>query len=57
MCKPNIHKSGQAFYNLKKSGLINQPIPIPPIEEQKRIVAKIEQLLPLCNDIEKLVNK
>ena len=36
MCKPNIHKSGQAFYNLNKSGLIEQPIPIPPIEEQQR---------------------
>ena len=56
MCKPNIHKSGQAFYNLKKSGLIEQPIPIPPIEEQQRIVDKIEQLLPLCNDIENLIN-
>ena len=56
MCKPNINKSGQAFYNLKKSGLIKQPIPVPPIEEQKRIVEKIEQLLPLCNDIDNLVN-
>ena len=45
-CKPNIHKSGQAFYNLKKSGFIEQPICIPPIEEQHRIVAKIEEILP-----------
>lgn len=45
-CKPNIHKSGQAFYNLKKSGFIEQPICLPPIEEQHRIVAKIEELLP-----------
>lgn len=45
-CKPNIHKSGQAFYNLKKSGFIEQPICIPPIEEQHRIVDKIEELLP-----------
>lgn len=57
MCKPNIHKSGQAFYNLKKSGLILQPIPLPPLEEQQRIVDKIEQLLPLCNDIEKLISE
>lgn len=55
MCKPNIHKSGQAFYNLKKSGLILQPIPLPPIEEQQRIVDKLEQLLPLCNDIDNLI--
>lgn len=36
--------------------LRNYYIPIPPIEEQQRIVDKIEQLLPLCNDIENLVN-
>ena len=45
-CKPNIHKSGQAFYNLKKSGFVEQPICLPPIKEQHRIVAKIEELLP-----------
>lgn len=57
MCKPNIHKSGQAFYNLKKSGLILQPIPLPPIEEQQRIVNKLEQLLPICEDIEQLIKE
>lgn len=57
MCKPNINKSGQAFYNLRKSGLEKQPIPIPPLEEQQRIVEKLEQLLPLCNEIEKLVSE
>lgn len=28
----------------------------PSIEEQQRIIDRIEQLLPLCNDVEKLVN-
>ena len=51
-CKPNIHKSGQAFYNLKKSGFIEQPICVPPLAEQKRIVAKIEELLPLIDRYE-----
>ncbi|MDX8420170.1 restriction endonuclease subunit S [Stecheria sp. CLA-KB-P133] len=54
MCKPNIHKSGQAFYNLKKSGLVTQPLPLPPIEEQQRIVDKLDQLLPLCEQLEKM---
>lgn len=51
MCAPNIHKSGQAFYNLKKSGLIEQPIPLPPIEEQQRIVEILDKLLPLCDGL------
>lgn len=44
MCKPNINKSGQAFYNLKKTGLLEQPIAIPPIDEQRAIVNKIEKI-------------
>ena len=55
MCKPNIHKSGQAFYNLKKSGLVTQPLPLPPIEEQQRIVDKLDQLLPLCEGLEAMI--
>lgn len=51
-CKPNIHKSGQAFYNLKKTCFVEQPICIPPLDEQKRIVAKIEELLPLIDRYE-----
>ena len=56
-CKPNIHKSGQAFYNLKKSGFIEQPICVPPLAEQKRIVAKIEELLPLIDRYEQAWSK
>lgn len=32
-------------------------ISYPPLEEQQRIVATIEQLIPLCDDIEKVVNQ
>ena len=56
-CKPNIHKSGQAFYNLKKSGFIEQPICVPPLAEQKRIVVKIEELLPHIDRYEKAWSK
>lgn len=56
-CKPNIHKSGQAFYNLKKSGFIEQPICVPPLAEQKRIVAKIEELFPYIDRYERAWRK
>lgn len=56
-CKPNIHKSGQAFYNLKKSGFIEQPICVPPLAEQKRIVAKIEELFPYIDRYEQAWSK
>ena len=42
--------------SVKVPHLLNLMIPLPPFEEQNRIVDKIEQLLPLCNDIERLVN-
>lgn len=41
---------------LNSKSLDNLMIPLPPIEEQKRIVDKLETLLPLCNDISKLIN-
>ena len=42
---------------LNSKSLKELMIPLPPLEEQQRIIDKIEQLLPLCNDIEKLVNR
>ena len=39
---------GGAQPNISKEKIVNSLIPIPPLAEQKRIVAKIEELLPLC---------
>ena len=37
--------------------MINLPIPLPPLSEQKRIVAKIEELMPLVDRYEKAWSK
>ena len=50
-CKSIANKSGQAFWNMSRQKLMDLAIPIPPLAEQKRIVAKIEQLL---GEIDKL---
>ena len=42
--KSITNKSGQAFYNIGKERLATTLIPIPPKEEEHRIVIKIEEL-------------
>ena len=46
LCRSITNKSGQAFYNLSREKLMAILVPIPPLEEQKRIVAKIEEIMP-----------
>lgn len=47
-------KSGQAFYNLGKERLIQLIVPIPPIDEQCRIIKAIEQFSPLIKEYDVL---
>ena len=48
---------GMAQMNINQAILKQTPIPIPPVEEQKRIVKKIEQLLSLVDRYEEAWNK
>ena len=50
-----INDTNGYISNITNEILNNLLIPLPPIEEQQRIVDKIEQLLPLVDDIEKLI--
>lgn len=43
--------AGGAQPNISKEKIVISLIPLPPLEEQKRIVAKIEKLLPYCNQL------
>jgi type I restriction enzyme S subunit len=44
--------AGAAQPNISKEKIIQTIVPLPPLAEQKRIVAKIDQLMSLCNTLE-----
>lgn len=44
LCQTLTNKSGQAFYNLSRTKLLNAIIPLPPLAEQQRIVKKVKGL-------------
>ncbi len=50
MFKNQVYSEVQGITRVRTSlkKLMNYIIPLPPLEEQKRIVSKIEELLPLC---------
>lgn len=44
--------AGGAQPNISKYKIVRTPAPLPPLEEQKRIVAKVDQLMALCDELE-----
>ena len=47
------NSTGTATPIINKTAWGNLIIPLPPLAEQKRIVAKIEELLPYCDQLVK----
>ena len=43
--------AGGAQPNISKEKIVNTIFPFPPLPEQKRIIAKIEEIIPLCNKL------
>ena len=48
---------GVAYPAINDKNLLNAPIPIPPIEEQKAIVEKVNALMGLCDSLEQEVKQ
>lgn len=48
----NAHRKGIGISNMSSKSLAMIPFPLPPIEEQSRIVAKIDELMALCDKLE-----
>lgn len=46
--------AGAAQPNISREKIVATPIPLPPPPEQHRIVAKIDQLMARCDELEKL---
>ena len=48
----NIKGSGMTVSGIRQTELLNMLVPVPPLAEQHRIVAKVDQLMSLCDELE-----
>jgi len=53
----SLVKGGMTVQSLKYSEFEQQPFPIPPLLEQHRIVAKVDELMSLCDELEQRQQK
>ena len=51
------YNDGKKQSNLKKIQILSCPIPLPPFEEQQRIVAKVYELFGLCDSLKNKIEK
>jgi type I restriction enzyme S subunit len=49
--------SGTTVRHTSPDKVLTVPFPLPPLEEQKRIVAKVDQLMDLCDELEAKLNQ
>lgn len=50
----NQHRKGVGISNMSSKALASIAFPLPPLPEQRRIVAKVDQLMSQCDELEKL---
>ena len=55
--KSNISSGGGSAGNFNLGRIRSFPIPFPPLEEQKEIVATIEKLFTICDELESEINR
>ncbi len=53
----NKYRKGMGISNLSSTALSMIPIPLPPLSEQKEILAKVNQFFNFCDELEKKIEK
>ena len=51
-----LEATGMTATGIKASKLKEMPVPIPPLEEQYRIVAKVDQVMALCDSLDQQID-
>jgi len=52
----DLYRKGVGISNMSGKSLASVPIPLPPLAEQHRIVAKVDELMVLCDQLEQRQN-
>jgi type I restriction enzyme, S subunit len=53
----NASGTSSSMKNISRDTISRLPIPLPPLEEQRRIVAKVNQLMSLCDSLEQKIEE